>query len=84
MVPLGGSVWRGQHYLAFASTEQHFYGYLQRTEVGSAVGRLTPEIYAPTLSTRSLRLQVYESKLLLKLEPLSNDDELLIPLSIDP
>jgi hypothetical protein len=66
------------------STEQHFYGYLQRTEVGSAVGRLTPEIYAPTLSTRSLRLQVYESKLLLKLEPLSNDDELLIPLSIDP
>jgi hypothetical protein len=58
--------------------------YFKRTEVGSVVDRLTPEIYAPTLSTRSLRLQVYESKLLLKLEPLSNDDELLIPLSIDP
>jgi hypothetical protein len=66
------------------STEQPLYGYFKRTEVGSAVDRLTLEIYAPTLSTWSIRLQVYESKLLLKLEPLSNEDELLIPLSIDP
>jgi hypothetical protein len=37
-----------------------------------------------SMSSLALRLSVHESKLLLKLELLSKDDELLMPLSLEP